>query len=103
MPSRFEPCGLSQMYAQRLGAIPIAHRTGGLAETIHHGKTGMLFDRAEIGALNEAIDRAFDLYQTPKEFHAMRRAAMALNFEWRDSAERYGALYRDIDARRRAG
>jgi len=102
MPSRFEPCGLSQMYAQRLGAIPIAHRTGGLAETIHHGKTGLLFDGADAGALNGAISKAFDLYQAPKDFQQMRRAAMALNFDWRDSAERYDALYREIDTRRRS-
>ena len=101
MPSRFEPCGLSQMYAQRFGAIPIAHRTGGLAETIHHDKTGLLFDRADVGALNEAISKAFDLYQAPKDFQKMRRAAMALSFDWRDSAERYVALYREVDARRR--
>jgi starch synthase len=102
MPSRFEPCGLSQMYAQRLGAIPIAHRTGGLGETIHHGKTGLLFDRADAGSLNAAISKAFDLYQAPKDFQQMRRAAMALDFDWRGSAERYDALYREIDARPRA-
>jgi starch synthase len=102
MPSRYEPCGLSQMYAQRLGAIPIAHRTGGLGETIHHGKTGLLFDRADAGSLNAAIAKAFDLYQAPKDFQQMRRAAMALNFDWRGSAERYDALYREIDARRRS-
>src|ERR1700691_4907096 len=102
MPSRFEPCGLSQMYAQRLGAIPIAHRTGGLAETIYHDKTGLLFDRADPHDFCEAIARAFDLYQAPKEFHQMRRTAMALKFDWRDSAERYDALYRDIHAHRRS-
>ena len=104
MPSRFEPCGLSQMYAQRMGALPIARRTGGLSETIHDGKTGMLFEHAEWGEFHDAITQAFDLYQTPKDFQQMRRAAMALNFEWRDSAERYGALYRDLDdGRRRRG
>ena len=102
MPSRYEPCGLSQMYAQRLGALPIARRTGGLGETIHHGKTGFLFDRAETSAFNEAIESAFDLYQSPKEFQRMRRAAMSLNFDWRDSADRYTALYEEIDARRRS-
>jgi starch synthase len=102
MPSRFEPCGLSQMYAQRLGAIPIAHRTGGLGETIHHGKTGLLFERADAASFNAAISKAFELYQAPKEFQQMRRAAMALDFDWRGSAERYDALYREIDARRRS-
>ena len=53
MPSRFEPCGLSQMYAQRFGAIPIARRTGGLGETIHDGKTGFLFDRPNVADLDK--------------------------------------------------
>jgi len=97
MPSRFEPCGLSQMYAQRFGAIPIAHRTGGLAETIHHGKTGFLFERADIASLNAAVLQAFDLYQNAKDFSTMRRAAMALNFDWSGSAARYVALYRDLE------
>jgi starch synthase len=100
MPSRFEPCGLSQMYAQRFGAIPIAHRTGGLAETIHHGKTGLLFERADIASLNAAVSQAFDLYQNAKEFSTMRRAAMALNFDWSESAARYVSLYRDLELRR---
>jgi starch synthase len=102
MPSRFEPCGLSQMYAQRFGALPIAHRTGGLGETIHHGKTGLLFDRPDAEALNAAVATAFELYQNPKEFAAMRRAAMALNFDWSESAARYGELYHELDSRRAA-
>lgn len=100
MPSRFEPCGLSQMYAQKFGSIPIAHRTGGLAETIHHGKTGWLFERADVASLNEAVLAAFDLYANPREFAAMRRAAMAMTFDWSDSAARYGALYRELETRR---
>jgi starch synthase len=102
MPSRFEPCGLSQMYAQRFGALPIAHRTGGLAETIQHGKTGLLFDRADAAALHEALHMAFEIYKAPREFSAMRRAAMALDFDWSGSAARYADLYRDL-AGRRAG
>ena len=100
MPSRFEPCGLSQMYAQRFGTLPIAHRTGGLAETIEPGKTGLLFERADIGALTAAIGEAFDLYASPKDFHAMRRAAMARTFDWGESAAQYGALYRGLEANR---
>jgi starch synthase len=97
MPSRFEPCGLSQMYAQRFGAIPIAHRTGGLGETIHDGKTGLLFDRPEIADLDEAIRRAIDAYGSYRRLSEMRRAAMALKFDWDDSARRYGALYRALE------
>jgi starch synthase len=96
MPSRYEPCGLSQMYAQKFGALPVAHRTGGLAETVFDGKTGLLFAPAEAAAFDEALTRALALHQNPREFSAMRRAAMALDFGWRRSAAAYGDLYRDI-------
>ena len=99
MPSRYEPCGLSQMYAQKFGALPIAHRTGGLAETIFDGKTGLMFDAADGEALDAAVQRALALYKNPREFAAIRRAAMALDFGWRRSAERYADLYRRLIAR----
>jgi starch synthase len=102
MPSRFEPCGLTQMYAQRFGAIPIARRTGGLAETIDDGKTGFLFDRAEIDDLDAAVDRAVDVYSSGKQLNEMRRAAMALRYDWDDSASRYGAIFRALGAARAA-
>jgi starch synthase len=98
MPSRFEPCGLSQMFAQRFGALPIAHRTGGLAETVEHLVTGVLFDDATTSSLEEAIDKAFDIYAAPRELQAMRRAAMAKSFDWEQSAARYAALYRRLAA-----
>jgi len=100
MPSRFEPCGLSQMYAQRFGAIPIAHRTGGLSETIHDGKTGFLFDEPEIAELDEAIRRALEAYGSNQRLYELRRAAMAVRYDWDDSAQRYGALHRALDSAR---
>ena len=96
MPSRFEPCGLSQMFAQRYGALPIAHRTGGLAETIEDGVTGLLFDRADQPSLSAALERAFDIYGAPRAFHIMRRAAMARRFDWQPSADKYVGLYRKL-------
>src|SRR5262249_50346352 len=59
MPSRFEPCGLSQMYAQRFGSLPIGHQTGGLAETITDGETGFLFSRPSIESFLGGVRRAF--------------------------------------------
>ncbi|MGD1015570.1 MAG: glycogen synthase GlgA [Roseiarcus sp.] len=100
MPSRFEPCGLSQMYAQRFGAIPIAHRTGGLSETIHDGKTGFLFDQPEIADLDEAIHRALEAYGSNQRLYELRRAAMAVRYDWDDSAQRYGALHRALESGR---
>ena len=102
MPSRYEPCGLSQMYAQRFGALPIGHRTGGLAETIEAGRTGFLFDRLDIAAFDDAIDDAFAVFEAPLELQAMRRAAMARDFGWAESALAYGALYRKLGEARRA-
>jgi len=96
MPSRFEPCGLSQMYAQRYGAIPIASRTGGLAETIDHGRTGFLFDPGDLAAYTRAIKLAFESYGSAKRMHDLRRAAMALRYDWSGSALRYQALYQAI-------
>ena len=100
MPSRFEPCGLTQMYAQRFGAIPIARRTGGLAETIDDGRTGFLFDRAEIADLDEAVARALEVYGASKRFNDLRRAAMALKYDWQLQRQ---PLWRDPPRARRLG
>ena len=97
MPSRFEPCGLSQMYAQRFGAIPIARRTGGLGETIQDGKTGFLFDQPDIADLDEAIRRALEVYGCNKRLYELRRAAMAVRYDWDDSAHRCGAIHRALE------
>ena len=94
MPSRFEPCGLTQMQAQRYGALPIAHATGGLADTIADGTTGFLFSTHSLDGLMGACHRAFDAYQDEAQLEDMRRAAMARCFGWSDAAAEYEALYR---------
>jgi len=93
MPSRFEPCGLSQMYAQRFGSLPIGHRTGGLADTIEDGKTGLLFNSSSIDAFFGAICRAFGTYSDKLELNDMRCHAMARTYSWDASADAYGNLY----------
>jgi starch synthase len=93
MPSRFEPCGLSQMYAQRFGSLPIGHRTGGLAETILDGETGFLFESPSSHGLLGSICRAFSTYGTRDRLHRMRRAAMGQAFSWTNSAKAYASLY----------
>jgi starch synthase len=100
MPSRFEPCGLSQMCAQRFGTLPIGHKTGGLAETIEDGKTGFLFTEASTGSLFGAVCRAFYTYSSKRRLHQMRLRAMARKFDWERSARTYGELYSDVDAGR---
>jgi starch synthase len=98
LPSRFEPCGLSQMYAQRLGSLPIAHNTGGLADTIADGRTGLLFNRASSESFLGAICRAFALYGRKREINAMRRRAMACDYGWNKSASIYGSLYEHVQS-----
>lgn len=93
MPSRFEPCGLSQMYAQRFGSLPIAHRTGGLADTIEDGRTGFLFHTPTAQQFKGAVRRALDTFGSGRRFDEMRRAAMERSFDWSESARRYASLY----------
>ncbi|HEX2555974.1 MAG TPA: glycogen synthase GlgA [Microvirga sp.] len=93
MPSRFEPCGLSQMYAQRFGSLPIAHRTGGLADTIEDDVTGFLFGDLSLTGFLGAIRRGMQAFQSQKRLHAMRKAAMSRPSGWGQSALRYHAAY----------
>ena len=94
MPSRFEPCGLSQMYAQRFGSLPIGHQTGGLAETIKDGETGFLFSQPSAESFLGGVRRAFDAFRAKDRLDSMRRSAMARSFSWDLSAACYNALYR---------
>jgi starch synthase len=96
MPSRFEPCGLSQMYAQRFGSLPIGHQTGGLAETIQDGETGFLFPQPSAESFLSGVRRAFEAFMAKDRLDAMRRSAMARSFSWDLSAACYGALYKRL-------
>jgi starch synthase len=100
MPSRFEPCGLTQMQAQRYGALPIAHRTGGLADTIQDGETGFLFSELSGEGLFGACRRAFEAYDDPEVLDEMRQAAMARSFLWSGAAEEYARLYAKLIGQR---
>lgn len=93
MPSRFEPCGLSQMCAQRFGSLPIAHETGGLADTIEDGITGFLFQDFSLGGLLTATKRAFAAFRSRGRLEAMRRAAMTRPVGWTEAAVAYRGLY----------
>jgi len=94
MPSRFEPCGLSQMYAQKFGSLPIGHQTGGLSETITDGETGFLFTQPSTESFLGGIRRAFATFTAKDRLDEMRRRAMSRSFSWDISASLYGALYR---------
>ena len=99
MPSLYEPCGLTQMRAQRYGSLPIARRVGGLADTIEDGVTGCLFDAYEATALEEAAFRALAVYGRPADRARMMRDAMARDFSWERSVSAYIDVYRRILAR----
>jgi starch synthase len=94
MPSRFEPCGLSQMYAQRFGSLPIAHNTGGLGETIEDGATGFLFDRPVTDTFLGAIKRAQRVFGRKADLGAMRQQAMSRPSGWRHAVPSYLGVYR---------
>lgn len=96
MPSRYEPCGLSQMNAQRFGSLPIGYRTGGLSDTIVDGKTGFLFKRCSAEGLLGAVCRAFATFGSKSRLHSMRKLAMAQPFGWDESARAYRNLYGDV-------
>ncbi|HVO03171.1 MAG TPA: glycogen synthase GlgA [Candidatus Cybelea sp.] len=94
MPSRFEPCGLSQMYAQRFGSLPIAHSIGGLRETIVDGATGFLFSGARADTFEEAIQRAQHVFERKSDLNAMRKRAMNRPFGWQHAVRAYLEVYR---------
>ncbi|MDB4877759.1 MAG: glgA [Gemmatimonadetes bacterium] len=96
MPSQYEPCGLTQMRAQRYGTIPIARRVGGLADTIEDGVTGFLFDDYTPDDFTRAVARAIDQFEEPDGWLAMMRSAMLRDFGWDQSAVKYLNVYRRV-------
>ena len=103
VPSRFEPCGLTQLYGLRYGTLPLVRRVGGLADTVVDGRTGFSFDAATPFALQAALERAFSVWGQPNEWRTMVRLAMAQTYTWAAPARRYLELYADaLNARRAA-
>jgi starch synthase len=93
MPCQYEPCGLTQMRAQRYGALPVVRRVGGLADTVDDGVTGFVFDDYAPEPLLGAALRAVDAWSDPMERERLCRDAMRRDFGWARSAERYHDLY----------
>jgi starch synthase len=107
VPSRFEPCGLTQLYGLRYGTLPMVRRVGGLADTVvdatddtlaHGQATGFAFGPATPAALESAIARALALHRDPLRWQAVMRTAMSQDFGWSGAAARYMALYRELAA-----
>jgi starch synthase len=96
MPSHYEPCGLTQMRAQRYGTIPVARRVGGLSDTIEDGVTGFVFDDYTPENFMDAAVRAVEQYADPPAWQAMMREAMTRDFGWERSVASYLKVYRRV-------
>lgn len=99
MPSRYEPCGLSQLYSLRYGTVPVVHATGGLVDTVEDYDfatdrgTGFVFRAFGRGPFLDAIRRALALRQDPARWQGLQRRGMTCDFSWDVAAGRYRALY----------
>jgi starch synthase len=97
VPSKFEPCGLTQMIAMRYGTLPLVRKTGGLADTVTDGKTGFVFGPYTSSALSAKMTEAISLYRdAPKKFSSMMTAAMKVDFSWAHQVKEYKALYKKL-------
>lgn len=106
MPSRFEPCGLNQMYSLAYGTPPIVHATGGLADSVvdahqdPEGATGFVIHEPTAEALQGALRRALDWHAAPRQWLRLQHRGMSQAFDWGASALRYEAFYRELVAGR---
>jgi starch synthase len=106
VPSRFEPCGLTQLYAQAYGSLPLVRRVGGLADSVTDTQpdtlasdtaTGIVFNHMDAGELAHAVQRALALYRhQPDRWRQVQSAGMRQRFAWDVAAQQYAALYRDL-------
>ena len=103
MPSLFEPCGLNQLYSLRYGTVPVVRSVGGLADTVRDASgqalsegvaTGFVFIQPQPRDFLDAAQRAITLWREQAAWQAVQRTAMAQDFSWQRSAERYLELYR---------
>jgi starch synthase len=107
VPSRFEPCGLTQLYGLRYGCVPVVSRTGGLADTVIDANpaalsagvaTGVQFSGVNYHGLAAAIARTVALYRQPDTWRRIQRNGMASDVSWSHSGADYAAIYRQLVA-----
>jgi starch synthase len=102
MPSRYEPCGLNQMYSLRYGTIPIVRNTGGLADSVQHFDpatgigTGCVFNHYDAPGVRWAIGTILDWYRVVPSWQRLMQNAMAMDFSWTRQILEYDSLYRAL-------
>jgi starch synthase len=96
MPSRYEPCGLSQMIAMRYGSVPLVRAVGGLHDTVTDSETGFVFVDTKVKSFNDTLRRALSLYPERERWMELQKAGMAQDFSWSKSAQTYLELYKKL-------
>jgi starch synthase len=96
MPSRYEPCGLSQMIAMRYGSVPLVRAVGGLHDTVTDSETGFVFVDTKVKSFNDTLRRALDLFPDRSRWMNLQKAGMAQDFSWPNSARKYLELYKKL-------
>ena len=96
MPSRYEPCGLSQMISMRYGCVPIVRAVGGLHDTVTDGKTGFVFIKPTVKQFTDTVRRALEVYQDKDTWNRLQRNGMSQDFSWTNSAVKYFELYQKL-------
>ncbi len=108
MPSRYEPCGLNQMYSMKYGTVPVVRKTGGLADTVEQfdpktGEgTGLVFDHYDVDGLRWAVKRALELYADRKAWLQLLRNGMERDYSWPTQSAKYVELYQRLASRQEA-
>jgi starch synthase len=96
MPSRYEPCGISQMIAMRYGSVPLVRAVGGLHDTVTDSETGFVFVDTKVKSFNDTLRRALQLYPYRSRWMNLQKAGMAQDFSWPNSAQKYIDLYKKL-------
>ncbi|GKX61999.1 glycogen synthase [Pragia fontium] len=105
VPSRFEPCGLTQLYGLKYGTLPLVRHTGGLADTVvdcslenlaDKTATGFVFRDSQVNELHDAIRRVFALWSEPVKWRRVQRQGMEKDFSWHIAAQQYLAMYQQL-------
>ena len=96
MPSRYEPCGISQMIAMRYGSVPLVRAVGGLHDTVTDSETGFVFVDTKVKSFNDTLRRALQVYPDRSRWTKLQQAGMAQDFSWPNSARKYLELYKKL-------